>query len=245
MYGPRGDDVLVVRRRGSLVELLRVLLRDRRGDRHHEERGEARRPAPCVSLNVILYGSSRRRMPGMSLSAPGFFGQPSMKLKYVVYWFGTFFGERALERVLDVLRLDLAVDRRAELDALLELHRDGLLVVGDLAARPRRGRARPRPRPAWARRAASGWRRRPGSRPCSTSGPGRGSRRRRRRAARACRPSCPRWVSRCLSCRRCRCHSRRRRHRRRRRAVRATSARAATSRSGDLIMQRSFPGLFP
>ena len=30
-------------------------------------------------------------MPGMSLSAPGFFGQPSMKLKYVVYWSGTFF----------------------------------------------------------------------------------------------------------------------------------------------------------
>ena len=37
-----GDDVLVVRRRVLLVELLGVLLRDRRRDRHDQERGEAR-----------------------------------------------------------------------------------------------------------------------------------------------------------------------------------------------------------
>ena len=53
---------------------------------------DAAKPGPgaWVSLNVIWYGLSTT-MPGMSWSAPGFFGEPSMKLKYVVYWFGTFF----------------------------------------------------------------------------------------------------------------------------------------------------------
>src|SRR5829696_591062 len=45
-------------------------------------------PCACVSLNVIWFGLSTT-MPGMSWSLPGFFGKPSMKLKYVVYWFGT------------------------------------------------------------------------------------------------------------------------------------------------------------
>jgi hypothetical protein len=40
--------------------------------------------------------------------------------------------EGALEGVLDVLGGDLAVDRRSELDPLLELDRDRLLVARDL-----------------------------------------------------------------------------------------------------------------
>jgi hypothetical protein len=40
--------------------------------------------------------------------------------------------EAALDRVLDVLRSDLAVHGRRELDAGLDLHRDGLAVLGDL-----------------------------------------------------------------------------------------------------------------
>src|SRR5215470_17746473 len=42
---------------------------------------DAAKPGACafVSVNVISCG------------LPGFLGQPWMKLKYVVYWFGTFF----------------------------------------------------------------------------------------------------------------------------------------------------------
>src|SRR5215213_76544 len=53
----------------------------------------AEKPTPCalLSSNVILYGSLESSlMPGMSWTAPGFVGAPLMKLKYVVYWFGTF-----------------------------------------------------------------------------------------------------------------------------------------------------------
>src|SRR3954447_11426245 len=56
-------------------------------------RNEAK-PMPCalVSSKVILYGSlGSSLMPGTSWTAPGFAGAPLMKLKYVVYWFGTFF----------------------------------------------------------------------------------------------------------------------------------------------------------
>src|SRR5215210_3584604 len=54
---------------------------------------KAAKPTPCglVSLNVILYGSfGSTWMPEISWTPPGFLGAPSMKLKYVVYWFGTF-----------------------------------------------------------------------------------------------------------------------------------------------------------
>src|SRR5215217_6075614 len=54
----------------------------------------AAKPTACalLSSNVILYGSlGSSLMPGTSWTAPGFAGAPLMKLKYVVYWFGTFF----------------------------------------------------------------------------------------------------------------------------------------------------------
>jgi hypothetical protein len=126
----RGDDVLVVRRRALLVVLLRELLRDRRRDRHDQERGEARR----LSLRelerelVRVVDDDARDV----LERAGLLRVALDEVEVRRVLVRDVLRRRTLERVLDVLRLDLAVDRRAELDALLQLHRHGLLVIRDL-----------------------------------------------------------------------------------------------------------------
>ena len=208
---------------------------------------DAAKPGPCglgelERRSVRVVGVS---MPGMSLSAPGFFGAPSMELKYAVYWFGDVLRERALEGVLDVLRRDLAVDRRAELDALPQLDRDRLACRRRSAARRRRGPAR---LSSWSgfERVERRLRRVETWKPtCSTSGRGRGSRRQRRRAAElAALLARARW-RRCSTCRLLSPVSLSPPPQAATTSGSATSARAARIRRGDLIMQRSFPGCVP
>ena len=113
------------------VVLPGVLARHGSGRGQDERRG---RDAGGRALEVDLQRVVARRLDALDvLVGAGLLGlaDDAVEVRRHVR-VGDVLGERALERVLDVVRRDLAVDRRAELDAAADVDRDPLVAVGDL-----------------------------------------------------------------------------------------------------------------
>ena len=128
----RRDLVLAVRRTEfSLSNLRRVLLRHRGRERQGERAGDDAAGALGEVEDDRLVV---RRLDAGDLRAR--LGADLRALEVTEVRAGVAVVDRveeaALDRVLDVLRGDLAVDGRRELDARLDLDRDGLAVLGDL-----------------------------------------------------------------------------------------------------------------
>ena len=126
------DLVVAVRGRLLAVELLRVLLRHRRRGRHRQRGGDdgAARGVELEDDRLVVGRLDARDLVRLAVLERLQARQGSHVGAHVRPC--DLRGEAALEPVLDVGRGDLAVDRRAELHAGADLHRDGLAVLGDL-----------------------------------------------------------------------------------------------------------------
>ena len=123
--------LLAVGRGGLRVVLLRELLRDRDRDRHPEgARGGRAGALREVQDERVLV----RRLDAGDLLIVARLLRDALDVAQVDAGVavGDVGREGALERVLDVLRLDLAADGLGEHDPVLELDRDGLAVRADL-----------------------------------------------------------------------------------------------------------------